>query len=246
MTLKEIFDHLTYGELSQLNLGGDLESDIPEERQIQVISSINLGLTDLHKRFRLKEKEVRVQLVEGQRHYWLQDSFAVSSPVAGPKYLLDSIADPFDARGLVKIERIYTEDYREMPLNVGDLEYASELTPYIKTPTANSIWVSPELPLQVLTVVYRAKPEWIERPAGYFDPSQVEVDLPDTHLEALLFFIASRALNPIGMGGGGNNAMHEGNNYAAKYEAVCAQLEMGGYEVRDSSNNYRLYRAGWE
>jgi len=67
------------------------------------------------------------------------------------------------------------------------------------------------------------------------------VQLPDSHLEALLFFVASRVNNPIGM----TNEFNAGNSYAAKFEAACQALEEQGLQVDQDSQNTRLHRGGW-
>ena len=79
--------------------------------------------------------------------------------------------------------------------------------------------------------------------AGYFNLSEVVVELPDTHLTALLYFVASRLFNPTGLSG--NTAFHEGNNYDAKFEAECERLGDKGYENAEVEDNSRLRRNGW-
>ena len=67
------------------------------------------------------------------------------------------------------------------------------------------------------------------------------MELPDAYLEALLYFVASRINNPIGM----TNEFHAGNSYAAKYEQECARLEMLNLEVDQGYQNTRLRAGGW-
>ena len=61
MLLSEIFDQLTYGELSQTILGGKAGGVIAQESYPAVISHINLGLTELYKRFPIKVREIEIQ-----------------------------------------------------------------------------------------------------------------------------------------------------------------------------------------
>ena len=57
MKLREIFEHLAYSELSQLNVGDTSLGLINESNYDKVLSAVNLGLTALHTRFCLKKKE---------------------------------------------------------------------------------------------------------------------------------------------------------------------------------------------
>ena len=44
MTLQEIFDQLTYGELSQLSMGGSEAGIIDESNYSRILVHVNLGL----------------------------------------------------------------------------------------------------------------------------------------------------------------------------------------------------------
>ncbi len=73
MRLSEIFDHLSYGELSQVHIGeGDGEGITPENRH-RMITHVMLGLTDLHRRFQLREAETLVHLSPGLTLYTLDE-----------------------------------------------------------------------------------------------------------------------------------------------------------------------------
>lgn len=100
-----------------------------------------------------------------------------------------------------------------------------------------------QLPLQQLRVVYRANHPKIVKEVGYFNLEEVTFELPETHLEALLYYVASRMLKPGGLSG--NTVFHEGNNYWQKFEAACQALEDKDYRNLESEQNYRLLRNGW-
>ena len=54
MLLSELFDQLTFGELSQIYVAGRDEIGIQAADYEKIIPHINLGLTELHKRFEIK------------------------------------------------------------------------------------------------------------------------------------------------------------------------------------------------
>lgn len=241
MTLQQIFDLLSHGELSQISLGGT--NGIDESNWERVLSAVNLGLTELHKRFPLRREQVVLQMQEGQLRYTLDVKFAVSNrenPTV-TKYLIDSAADPFLGR-VLKIEKVFDASGCELNLNrLGDAFDQAHST--VRTPSYNTLILPTMLPVQALTVEYRGNHPLLVKEQGYFNLGDVTVELPDTHLTALLYFVASRLFNPTGLSG--NTAFHEGNNYEAKFEAECQRLEFEGYEISEYEENTRLRRNGW-
>lgn len=212
MKLSEIFTQLAYGELSQIALGGNNDGEINESNYKPIIAHINLGLSALYTRFHLKEGRLAVPVMPAQTSYTLVGN-------------------------ILKVTEIY--DYVGCAFALNDkADPASILTPSSKLLT---------VPLDVvnvfsgtsLDVVYRAGHPVISY--ELYEPELVEVELPYSHLEALLLFIASRVNNPIGMG----QEFNAGNNYAAKYERACVMLETLGLEVDQGEQNTRMQRNGW-
>lgn len=222
MKLQEIFDQLTYGELSQLSIGGSEQGEISEANYPRVLAHINLGLTELYKRFNLKEKRLVVPLQRNADVYQLN---------------VDDI---------LKIERVITDSEFEMTLNHESDPYSC-FTPSLKSLRIPELVMNQgsslpdELKTTALTVVYRANHPKIVIRFGYIQPERVEVELPSSHLQALLYFVASRAHNPIGM----TNEFNAGNNWNMKYERACQELEAEGLQVDRGINNLRLNRNGW-
>lgn len=206
MRLSEIFDHLSYGELSQMHIGeGDGEGITPENRH-RIITHVMLGLTDLHRRFQLREAEAVVDLSPGLTLYTLEEP------------------------DLLKIEGVHTPD-KTLTLDDGS-------DPDVVYRRSRNVLRVPEGVLKrlledgvkQLRVTYRADHLSIGKREASEEPEKVEVDLPPSHLKALLLFVASRVMNPIGSAGGATD-FHEGNNYAQKYERACRELEAGGYQL---------------
>ena len=243
MKLNEIFSQLTSGELSQVSIGGADAGVIPASAYPKVLDHINLGLTALFKRFHLKEGRVKIELQEQLQLYPLNSIYAVSNPKTAPfKFIKDS-ADAKFQDDVVKVEQVFTDDGTELVLN----DKSNPLS--VTTPSLQSLRVPPEILLGTvpelatthLEIVYRANHPKLKVPLGYFDPTRVEVSLPDSHLLALCYFVASRAHAPIGM----REEFNASNNFYAKYEAECSQLENDGIEVDQGVGNFRLLRNGW-
>ena len=247
MKLSEIFNQLTYGELSQIHLGGADVGVIDETNYPKILAHINLGLTALYKRFPIKEGRVKLDLSPGVYTYPILSKYAVNNKRSTEtnRFILDTAAEPF-RDDVLKIERVYTDDKVELWLN-NEADAYSCFTPTattLRVPKEVTDWTAdyPEyLKTSKLELVYRANPLPITVCMCLFDPTRVEVELPYSHLEPLLLFVASRVHNPVGMDGGFN----AGNNYAIKYEAACQQLELLNLRVDQGSQSSRLERNGW-
>lgn len=240
MQLQEVFAQLTAGEFSQLSIGGADQGVIDSSNYVRILQHINLGLTALYTRFTLKEGRLTLALQDGQDKYRLTSKFAVANDTSLElvRYIVDTADDRF-VDDILKVERVLTEDGVELPLN--DLSDTTSLS----TPSALVLRVPLDTKSRTksntLTVVYRANHPKLLAGAGLTDPARDDLALPDSHLLPLLYFVASRVNNPIGM----TNEFHAGNSYAAKYEVACQELEGKGLQVDQGSQNDRLHRNGW-
>ena len=247
MKLKEIFDQLTFGELSQLAIGGGEQGAIQAKDYDRILSHINLGLTALYKRFPLKEGRVMIELQTGMTTYPINSNYAVSSrssrePV---RFLKDSTAVPFKD-DIHKIERVYTALGYELGLNDEGDSYAVS-TPsatVLRVPSsivAQSMDLPDDLKTATLEIVYRANHPILATDDGDLEPEMVNVELPYSHLEPLLLYVASRVHTPVGM----TNELNMGNNYYARYEASCQEIENTNLRVDQGGQTDRIQRNGW-
>lgn len=238
MKLSEVFSQLAYGELSQLGLVNETQDGINPLKYGQVVAHVNMGLLDLFKRFNLKESHTIIELKANQMTYLLNTN-------EDTIFIEDSETPEF-VNDILKIERVYTEFDYEMALN-DESEAYSCFTPSMTTlrvpyDVVNQVMDLPdELKTNTLKVVYRANHPMIVYRATSFNPANVEVQLPSSHLWPLLLFVASRVHNPIGM----SNEFHAGNSYAAKYEKACQELEVHNIRVDQGKQNSRLVKNGW-
>lgn len=247
MKLQDIFSQLSTGEFSQLAIGGQDSGVVNDKNYKQIINHINLGLATLYRRFHLKENRLTLQLQPNQTVYQLQSKFAVNNRRSREtvRTIIDTAAEPFND-DIIKIKKVLTDAGEEVVLNDQENHYS------FMTPSMNILSVpkgvtgtDPDLPdwlkTNTLTVVYQANHPLVTIPLGLFDPNRTEMELPYSHLDALLYFIASRVHNPVGM----TNEFHAGNNYNAKFEAACAELEMMNLRVDQGSQVNRMRRGGW-
>lgn len=246
MTLEDIYKYLSSSELSQLQMGQDMDNEAANLDYIKLATHVNLGLTALHKRFFLREGRITIELNPMLTMYMLKGKYAKSNltSLEPIKYIDDSTETFKD--DVMKVERIITENGKEFSLN-------DEYDPFsIITPSMHSIRVPAKIidkddsipdwmKVDKLIVVYRANHPLITEDTNAEYPEDEEIDLPFSHLEALLYFVASRVHNPIGM----INEFHTGNSYSAKYEAECARLELANIRRDTTTTEDRLRRGGW-
>ncbi len=258
MNLQDIFDELTYGELSQLAGGGRYDTatsvpEISEDNRPQIIRHINTSLTAIYTRFRLREKSVSVQLTPGKSTYVLDRRFAINNTASNVvlKYLVDSEDDTFDDT-LLKVEQVSAlrtelglpehpvQPYQVLALNEPNNPF-SVRTPSLKTLLVPDSYGVTFTNPTTLKVDYRAQHPKIDLTVGISAPSIIDIELPATHLQALLFHVASRIMNPTGM----VEEFHSGNSYYAKYEGECARLEMENIQIDSMEKNSNFQRQGF-
>lgn len=238
MTLDDIYTQLSYGELRQLFLSGrtidDSEAKLTKAQHAKLLPSVQLGLTELHKRMFLREAELQVELQTGQVVYALTPKYAESNNASKEpiKYIKDATSK--FQNNLLKIERVYgtwNEEEYAIPLNIQGDPTAVRTTSYnvltVPTDEEKAPWLTETTHLRV---VFRADHPEIPAQLANISPRSVEIYLPPTHIEALCFYIASRQHNPLGMVPG---AMHEGNNYFQRFEASIQELKNLSMEIDD-------------
>lgn len=231
MTLSDIFDQLAYGEFNKIFLGES--GAIPQASWNRIITHINLGLTELYKRFDLKQVELPIEVVAGTLDYDLKG-----------------------AGDFIEIMHVFNSDNVEIPLNNRVTSISKEwgaaqpIVDRVHTNIPSVLSVNPQMLPQVLTVVYKAGhvaiPKIADNELDGFDLTSVAIELPVTYLEALLYFIASRIFNPMDQGSIQNRQpFHSGNNYYSKYEAACAQLMTKGLDISEKLDTGLFQRKGF-
>lgn len=233
MTLQDVLNHLTYGEFSHLFIGsGAAGEGMPDGSIQKILPALELGLAELHKRFLLHERRITLTL-NGNASYVLHTDFADSNGDAVSPYINDT-ADPF-LDDLVKVERILDDDGEEVALNKLNDDLAIRTTQY------NVLSVPADLDTTTIVVVYRATHPALDVGLAESNPDEVTINLPFTHMTALLNFMAGRVTTPMGASG----EFHQGNNYMAKFEAACVILRNEGMQLDTDHGNEKLENNGW-
>ena len=237
-TLADIFSDLANGELAGtaiVNFDPDEFTAEPDpKRYQQIISHVNLGLTQLYKRFYLRSDEIYVQQYEGMNEYLLHYDFAVSNTASAEpvKYIEDTVAKPF-LDNILKIEEVYDEDGGKLFLN--DISQEDSLF----TPTYRTLQVPTPNEWNILGIQYRGNHPKIVY-SRQLDPAATEIELPQSLHQCLLFFIASRVFSNYNLDQGA-----QATEYYQKYENACQQAEQYGLYIQPETGPWRFEENGW-
>lgn len=232
MQLSTIFEALTFGELKQLSIGGAEEDGIYPTHSKEVLGHLNLAMLNLYSRFPLNEKILQVRTQEDKYNYLLTSAFAESQNVEG--YIIDTVDEPF-TDDILRINSAFAEDESELTINDENAEKP------LFIPSFNSIKIPNAVADENYFIIYRVKPATIVIPDGS-NPSDVDVPLPETLLEALLTYVSARAQNARG----GDKGKQEGLIAMQQYEQMCKDIELRNVLNNSHSNGNRKHELnGW-
>ena len=235
MKLSQLFEALSYGELSSLAIGGAGSGVVPEEHWPALITHINTGLTKLYSRFPLVEKELVIQQYASIKVYDLKVDFAVSNTESTEpiKYIIDSVDKPF-LEDIIRINVAYGDDGKEVPLN----DSGDECSWF--TPSYDSVQVPEPVDETTMVLSYRAAHTRLSPDTK--DPTSVLVDIPPYLEEALQCYVASRVHSLRST----QEAMSESSLYYSKYNAICKEVEQRNLVLDSRSNtNNKLDDKGY-
>lgn len=148
------------------------------------------------------------------------------------KYITDTAENPFQD-DILKIEQVYDELGNLLFLNDSDEPLS------VFTPDYRSIQVPWPNDYNAVAVQYRADHPTLVYTQG-MDPSEIEVSVPNSLKEALIYYIASRAFGALGGDQG-----TEGHDYWQKFTASCLQVGKDGLYIQTEPTNCRFDRGGW-
>jgi hypothetical protein len=209
MTLDDLLTSLSYGNLSNLSIGGSGSGTVPEQHKAKVVSCVNQGLLKLYTKFVLSEKELTLETFANIMNYPLREIHAdTNSNSTAKKYIRDTEWDKFDG-GVVKVLAVFNEIGDEISLNRED-DPTSMFMPYIDT-----LQIPYARTGDVYFVQYQAKHSKLTA-----DNLDQEINVPFSLTEALSDYVAYAAISPM------NGPEHSAKafEYLQKFELQCEQV----------------------
>lgn len=237
--LSKIFDDLAYGEFANIAMGKSQLDSITEKHYPRVLSALNLGLTELYKRFKLKEKEFDIHQQTGVSVYYLRtDNMGDVGDLDSETYLVSSNDDDPFADDIIKILEAYDSDGEEVKIN-----FSGDPDNSIFTQAHDIIKMTPSSPLETISIVYQATHPPITITPN-FDPKLVKLYFPDFILEALLNFVASRIFK------GKTSKAAEGETHLSltfiqQFEHACRKIVELGLVADEELSHNRFTTDGW-
>ncbi len=234
MKLNDLFEQLAYGELSQHKFGNGgviKQADYPA-----IISHLNRGLTALHSRFPLSQKELLLMQFDGVTDYKLDPKYStsVNDPDVPYQYILDSIDYPF-LDDLIRISAAFDGNGDDVAIN-DEYDERSWFTP-----TNDVIQIPYPVDGNVSAIMYRANHAKID--TKLTDPSTVTIDIPQFLEAALSAYIASRIYVALG----NQTSAQLSSFYSQLYEREVTQVErLNLLQSSQADSNIKLGLGGWK
>ena len=210
MNLTELFRRLSYGELSNLSIGGEGSGSIPEAARPKLVSYLNTALLRVYSKFVLKESSLVIECQEWITNYHLTGKFALTAkPIDGiTRYIQDHAGDPFQD-DVIKVLDVLNQEGERVGLN------DNKTVRSVFTPQPNVLQVPQPVQGYVLSVLYQAR----HVPISYTD-MEACIEIPAVLEEALQMFMAHLVF--FHMNGQDNGIKAAG--YMKNYEISCATI----------------------
>lgn len=231
--LTELYKSLALSVLNNTSVITDDKKDIEPDKKEYILEFINEGLTRLHSRFPLKTSNVFVEMREGRTEYPLlaRYSFMGFDPaLAQYPFIMDSASNPFK-EDVIKILMVYDSEGQRRGLNDNHNPHG------LFTPRPDTLQCIRPRHCEVLTVTYQAK-----HPTVTVDGENQEIDLPDTLLPALKYWVAYSYYTGLNTAESTSKAAE----YLQMYESICGEVK--DYDLgssSESSTNTLFEIRGW-
>lgn len=213
MKVAELFERLSYGELSNLSISGEGSGNIIDTGKPKIILYTNEGLLRLFSRYILKQNQVIIETLQHITNYHFKKKYAESSGSNEPfKYIKDLPAEPFQ-EDVIKILEVF--DSYGQPRLLNDKEDRRSLF----TPQPDSLQVPHPVNGQALGVSYQARHQELDHKGDSI--LQQDIDIPFFLEKALQAYVASKVYSDMN----GQENKITGQEHLAYYEAICADLE---------------------
>lgn len=232
--LNAFYKNLALTILNNTSVVTDNKLDIEPDKKEYILNFVNDGLTRLHSRFLLKNKNLYLEMREGRTEYPLLSrySFMGFDPaLAQYPFIMDTAANPFK-EDVIKVLAVYDSKGERRGLNDNHNPHG------LFTPRPDMIQCIRPLHCEVLTVTYQAKhPNLVVS-----EDDNQEIDLPDTLLPALRYWVAYNYYTGLNT----TESTSKAAEYLQMYESVCGEVKDYDLASSSESNTNTLFeRRGW-
>ena len=235
--LSDLFDLLATGELANTNLSKTPTGNLSEKEYNKVIGHLNLGILELHKRFRLMVKELTLHALPSVQEYYLHPKRVSSINNMGKNAYIQETGDNNKALNIVKVLDAYDSIGDNITIN------NRHSVPSIRTISNDILKITKLDAAMIISIEYQAYPDKIVIEDD-FDPSEYTVYIPEFIIEPLLFYVASRIYKPMGANDSTANA-DKSVSYQQQYELACQKIDVYGLDPQNNDNENTFEDDGW-
>lgn len=237
-TVKDIFDLLATGELSNLKLRQDHTNSLSEEDYPKVINHINLGLLEIYKRFNLLKNELKLHICPGLETYYLRpDRVATIKNMDSDTYIEQPNSEEVTFN-IIRLLHVFDDLGSSLPIN----DRHSDI--YIQTIAHDTLKIKPVEEKQVLSLLFQVSYPKIVLDDD-FEPDEYELYIPEFILDPLIKYISARIYKPMG----GNSSTADADKsigYMQEYELACQKIESFGLDDQVNDERPNFVEGGWK
>lgn len=233
MTVEELFERLSYGELSNLAISNEGSGQIVADKQPQIVSFANEALRKIFARLSLKESEVLLRIEDHITDYFLDSKYSIrntEAPEDQTLYILDSDLEPFQD-DVIRILSVIGESGVEYPLN------DSRAPCSMFTPISNQLQILNPIEAKLVSVIYQAK-----HPKLTMGNIQQEISIPSAVENPLQYYIAYKVYSAMN----GQEASVKASEHLLNYENTILEIintDSAGISTVNSSSKFE--ERGW-
>ena len=239
MMLIDLFQNLAYGSLSNTNHANRTTGVITPASEPAILKYVNEGLTELHARYVLVEKKLRIQLYTTIAYYYLEPRFAVNYTPSAPgapddmptRYIIDTASVPFTG-DVLKVLYAFDEHLHDYYVPINDEEFKHS----IMIPRHNVLQIPCEHLGDYVDIVYQAAHKKLA-----LDPSAV-IAIPEVLVPALEAFVAHKVFEDMATADG----LARSARQRQIYDKICTDVE--GRDMVYTSTSWtssRFNKNGW-
>ena len=235
MDLRELFEKLSYGELSNLSIGENGKGTIAPAQRPKIVHYVNDALLKLYSRFILKETDLLLELYPHITFYHFLPKYSQNYVPKGLSdtepclYIIDSPGKPFKD-DVIKVLGAFNQFGHPLFLNDAE-QRTSVFTPQVKT-----LQVPNPVRGEFLSVQYQQR-----HPILIGELSET-IDCPAVLEGALTSYIAGKVYSHMNSA----ESSAKAQEFMAAYEATCAGVvDMDLVNSSVSQSNERFGNGGW-
>lgn len=236
MTLQDILDQLTSGELANLEMGGAIgDSGVQPHNEKRIARLVFQGLTELYKTFPISTREVLIRRTPGVSTYVLDYGYAHTNRAVRQRHLIKYIRDdeynPF-TNDVLQVTEVYTSLGDKLPIND---KYNPDS---VYTPAYNTVHIPDHILSDTFSIMYKANHQELDYNS---DPAHIDIGIPQVYTQALLSFVAYKVFVSMGA----SQFLNEGETHRMRYDAELVKLHSLGLYNDEAKTTDNFTRGGW-